>query len=99
VTRTNTPKQHVPIARYSKMGRRLRILIIVENLPVPFDRRVWSEATTLRDHGHSVFVICPKGPWISAVSRDHRWHFDLSASTAARSAGRESLFHQVPGSP
>ena len=28
------------------MGRRLRVLIIVENLPVPFDRRVWSEATT-----------------------------------------------------
>ena len=23
-----------------------RVLIIVENLPVPFDRRVWSEATT-----------------------------------------------------
>ena len=38
------------------------MLIIVENLPVPFDRRVWSEATTLRDAGHSVFVICPKAP-------------------------------------
>jgi len=40
----------------------MRVLIIVENLPVPFDRRVWSEATTLRDGGHSVFVICPKAP-------------------------------------
>ena len=27
---------------------------------MPFDRRVWSEATTLRDAGHSVYVICPK---------------------------------------
>jgi hypothetical protein len=27
------------------------VLIIVENLPVPFDRRVWAEATTLRDAG------------------------------------------------
>jgi glycosyltransferase involved in cell wall biosynthesis len=39
-----------------------RVLIIVENLPVPFDRRVWSEATTLRDSGYLVSVICPKGP-------------------------------------
>lgn len=39
-----------------------RVLIIVENLPVPFDRRVWSEATTLRSAGYEVSVICPKGP-------------------------------------
>jgi len=38
-----------------------RILIIVENLPVPFDRRVWSEATTLSTAGYEVSVICPKG--------------------------------------
>jgi glycosyltransferase involved in cell wall biosynthesis len=42
--------------------RRRRILIIVENLPVPFDRRVWSEATTLKTAGYEVTVICPKGP-------------------------------------
>lgn len=35
--------------------------MIVENLSVPFDRRVWNEARTLRDAGHTVFVICPKG--------------------------------------
>jgi glycosyltransferase involved in cell wall biosynthesis len=38
-----------------------RVLIIVENLPVPFDRRVWSIATTLRGAGYMVSVICPKG--------------------------------------
>ena len=38
-----------------------RVLIIVENLPVPFDRRVWSEATALRDAGYQVSVICPTG--------------------------------------
>jgi glycosyltransferase involved in cell wall biosynthesis len=38
-----------------------RVLIIVENLPVPFDRRVWAEATTLRGAGYTVSVICPKG--------------------------------------
>ena len=37
-----------------------RILIIVQNLPVPFDRRVWLQAQTLRDNGYRVSVICPK---------------------------------------
>ncbi|HNW60092.1 MAG TPA: glycosyltransferase family 4 protein [bacterium] len=36
-----------------------RILIIVQNLPVPLDRRVWLESTTLRDAGYQVSVICP----------------------------------------
>jgi len=39
---------------------RRRVLIVVQNLPVPFDRRVWLEATTLARHGHAVSVICPK---------------------------------------
>lgn len=38
-----------------------RVLIIVENLPVPFDRRVWQEATSLCSAGFQVSVICPKG--------------------------------------
>lgn len=36
------------------------ILMIVQNLPVPFDRRVWQEALTLRSQGFGVTVICPK---------------------------------------
>ncbi|HEY7550440.1 MAG TPA: glycosyltransferase family 4 protein [Hyphomicrobiaceae bacterium] len=36
-----------------------KVLMIVENLPVPFDRRVWQEARTLRDAGALVSVICP----------------------------------------
>jgi glycosyltransferase involved in cell wall biosynthesis len=43
-----------------------RVLIIVENLPVPFDRRVWSEASTLSRHGYQVTIICPKGPGATA---------------------------------
>ena len=35
------------------------ILIIVENLPVPFDRRVWQEANTLKENGAEVSIICP----------------------------------------
>ncbi|MGD9483902.1 glycosyltransferase family 4 protein [Streptomyces sp. TRM70308] len=38
-----------------------RALILVENLSVPFDRRVWQECTTLRDAGWEVHVICPRG--------------------------------------
>lgn len=38
-----------------------KVLIIVENLPVPFDRRVWQEAQTLSDAGALVSVICPTG--------------------------------------
>jgi glycosyltransferase involved in cell wall biosynthesis len=38
-----------------------RVLIIVQNLPVPFDRRVWLECQALTSAGHQVAVICPKG--------------------------------------
>ncbi|MCX4657904.1 glycosyltransferase family 4 protein [Streptomyces uncialis] len=38
-----------------------RALILVENLSVPFDRRVWQECRTLRDAGWKVHVICPQG--------------------------------------
>lgn len=44
-----------------KGGTGRKILIIVENLPVPFDTRVWQEATTLVENGYTVSVICPKG--------------------------------------
>lgn len=34
--------------------------MVVENLPVPFDRRVWQEANTLKEAGADVSIICPK---------------------------------------
>ncbi len=43
------------------VASRPSILIIVENLTVPLDRRVWQEACALRDAGYTVSVICPKG--------------------------------------
>jgi glycosyltransferase involved in cell wall biosynthesis len=36
------------------------VLIMVENLPVPLDRRVWQESKALRDGGYEVVVICPQ---------------------------------------
>gem|GEM_PF-147003 len=63
----------VPGAVVAGVRRRLRgrrrqqgqrptgVLIIVENLPVPLDRRVWMEALTLQRAGYAVTVICPTG--------------------------------------
>lgn len=45
---------------HSVAGR--HVVIAVENLPVPLDRRVWQEALCLRDAGAHVTVICPVGP-------------------------------------
>jgi glycosyltransferase involved in cell wall biosynthesis len=42
--------------------RARRVLMIVENLPSPFDRRVWQEATTLTQAGYQISIICPVGP-------------------------------------
>lgn len=39
-----------------------RVLILVQNLPVPFDRRVWLECQALIAAGYDVSVVCPKGP-------------------------------------
>jgi glycosyltransferase involved in cell wall biosynthesis len=43
------------------MGVECRVLIIVQNLPVPFDRRVWLECQALISAGYRVAVVCPKG--------------------------------------
>lgn len=48
-----------PVAAPAAPGR--RVLILVENLPSPFDRRVWQQATTLHAHGWQVSIICPTG--------------------------------------
>ncbi len=39
-----------------------RVLIIIQNLWVPFDRRVWLECQALVAAGYDVTVVCPKGP-------------------------------------
>jgi glycosyltransferase involved in cell wall biosynthesis len=53
------PSGEAPAAALPGDGR--SVLIVVENLPVPFDRRVWLEATTLAQAGYAVSVICPTG--------------------------------------
>jgi glycosyltransferase involved in cell wall biosynthesis len=43
-----------------------KVLIIVENLPVPFDTRVWKEALSLCANGYDVTVLCPRGKGYTA---------------------------------
>ena len=58
-----------------------RVLILVENLPSPFDRRVWQEATTLRDAGYEVSIICPTGKGcerkFEVLEGIHIWRYAL----------------------
>ena len=45
----------------ASVGSKKKVLIIVENLPSPFDRRVWQEASPLYNAGYDVSIICPVG--------------------------------------
>lgn len=80
-----------------------RILIIVENLPVPFDTRVWQEATTLVENGYTVSVICPKGKGYEReyekLSGVHIYRHDLPAEGSgpigyAKEYG-SALYHEL----
>src|SRR5687768_11934052 len=63
------------------MDRQRRVLILVENLPSPFDRRVWQEAGALRDAGYAVSIICPTGKGcekhFEAIDGISIWRYDL----------------------
>jgi glycosyltransferase involved in cell wall biosynthesis len=58
---TQTAMPRLDAVRNAKPLAGRRILIIVENLPLPFDRRVWHECRTLTAAGAQVAVICPTG--------------------------------------
>jgi glycosyltransferase involved in cell wall biosynthesis len=63
--------------------------MVVQNLPVPFDRRVWLEATTLARAGYSVSVICPKAKGFTAARETledidiYRYMLPIEAKAAA----------------
>ncbi|HEY0756476.1 MAG TPA: glycosyltransferase, partial [Ktedonobacteraceae bacterium] len=45
----------------ASMAKTGKVLLLIEDLSVPADTRVWAEATTLREQGFEVSVISPKG--------------------------------------
>ena len=65
-----------------RVHRPRRVLILVENLPSPFDRRVWQEATTLCDAGCLVSIICPTGKGyekkFETIDDIHIWRYRLA---------------------
>ena len=79
------------------MNNPRRILILVENLPSPFDRRVWQEATTLRQAGYEVSIICPTGHGYESRYEVlegihiHRYRLPLEASGAAGYAAEYAI--------
>jgi glycosyltransferase involved in cell wall biosynthesis len=52
----------VTTANSARVQAPAHVLVIVQNLPVPLDRRVWLECRALRAAGYEVSVICPRGP-------------------------------------
>ncbi len=62
-------------------SRPKRVLMLVENLPSPFDRRVWQEACALRDASYVVSIICPTGKGcekkFEVVDGIAIWRYDL----------------------
>ncbi len=81
---------------------RNHILILVENLPVPFDRRVWQEAQALNEGGYEVSVICPMGKGhdqaYEVLNGIHIYRHPLREAESAAGYLREywsALFHQL----
>ena len=60
--------------------------MLVENLPSPFDRRVWQEACALRDAGYGVSIVCPTGRGyekkFEALDGIDIWRYDLPVEGA-----------------
>jgi glycosyltransferase involved in cell wall biosynthesis len=80
-----------------------KVLIIVENLPVPFDRRVWQEARALKAAGAGVAVISPAGKGFTEIYEClegihvYRHPLPVEANSAAGYAMEygAALFHQM----
>ena len=62
-----------------------RAIVLVENLSVPTDRRVWLETRALARAGWQVDVVCPTG-----VERDRERHVELEGVAIHRYPRREA---------
>jgi glycosyltransferase involved in cell wall biosynthesis len=81
-------EEGIPAVIHGEPLRGRHVLIVVENLPLPFDRRVWQEARTLKAAGAHVSIICPTGKGHEARFEEiegidiHRHPLPLEASGA-----------------
>ena len=67
--------------------RKRRVLMVVENLSVPLDRRVWQESLTLRDAGFDVTVISPRGSDRDRAAYERLEGIDIHRYPERRSSG------------
>ena len=74
------------------------MVILVENLPVPLDRRVWLEASTLRDAGWSVLVISPRGAGDMKRLRERREGIEILRYPQRPAAGLAGYLLEYPPS-
>ncbi|OSP54100.1 glycosyltransferase family 4 protein [Pseudoruegeria sp. SK021] len=80
-----------------------KVLIIVENLPLPFDRRVWHESRTLTAAGAQVAVICPTGKGYEAPYEEidgvhiyrHKLPLDAKGASGYLLEYGAALFHET----
>ncbi len=72
-----------------------KILIVVENLPVPFDRRVWQESLALRAPDAEVSVICPERQGIRSGGDDRRRSHLSSQLPLEGDSARRHIFANI----
>lgn len=96
-----TPRMNAARSTQPLAGR--KILIIVENLPLPFDRRVWHECRTLTAAGAQVAVICPTGKGYEAPYEEldgvhiyrHSLPIDAKGASGYLLEYGAALFHEM----
>ena len=98
---TEMPRLEAVRAAKPLLGR--KVLIIVENLPLPFDRRVWHESRTLTAAGAQVCVICPTGKGYEAAHEEidgvhiyrHKLPLDAKGASGYLLEYGAALFHET----
>lgn len=103
LARIETSASSVASADTGDGGVKGRILILVENLPVPFDRRIWQEAKSLHRAGYIVSIICPKGKGQNAAEEEldgihiyrHSLPFEAEGALGYLFEYGIALFHQA----
>ena len=97
------PTPHMDAVRAAKPLEGRKVLIIVENLPLPFDRRVWHECRTLTAAGAQVCVICPTGKGYDAPYEEiegvhiyrHKLPLDAKGASGYLLEYGAALFHET----
>jgi glycosyltransferase involved in cell wall biosynthesis len=100
VTQPTAPRSQAASSAGAR-GHARRVLVVVQNCPVPFDRRVWHQSRALAEAGHDVTVICPQGTTHDTEPRAeiegvHIYRFALRSAESGLDYAREywlSLWH------